>query len=64
MQTVIDYISNRLREESTWRGLILLVTAAGIQLSPEQQGAILAAGLALVGCINTFKKQPNSKDAK
>jgi hypothetical protein len=52
MKTVITY----LQSESTWRGIIAIAMALGISLSPEQQGAILAGGLALIGLINTFKR--------
>ena len=52
MKTVITY----LQSESTWRGIIAITMALGISLSPEQQGAILAGGLALIGLINTFKR--------
>ena len=52
MKTILEY----LKSESTWRGIIGLAMALGITLTPEQQGAILAGGLALIGLINTFKK--------
>jgi hypothetical protein len=54
---MIDYILDRLSESSTWRGITLLATATGIVLSPEQVAAISAAGLALVGAINVFRKE-------
>ena len=53
----INYILDRLTENSTWRGIILLATAIGLKLDPDQQAAILTAGLALVGAINVFRKQ-------
>jgi hypothetical protein len=52
MKTVIEY----LKQESTWRGLIAIATAFGVVFSPEQANAIIAAGLATIGVINTFKK--------
>jgi hypothetical protein len=52
MQTLITY----LKSESTWRGIIGIATAFGLVLSPEQANAIVAAGLAAIGLINTFKK--------
>lgn len=60
----IDWIVNRLSENSTWRGIILIVTAAGVGLNPEQQNAIIVAGLAIVGLINVLRKSPASPDAK
>jgi hypothetical protein len=52
MKIIIEY----LKQESTWRGLIAIATAFGITVSPEQSSAIIAAGLAAIGLINTFKK--------
>lgn len=52
MQTILHY----LKSESTWRGLIAITTAFGVVLSPEQANAIIAAGLATIGLINTFKR--------
>jgi hypothetical protein len=53
----MDYIISRLSESSTWRGLVLLVTALGVQLSPDLQAAIVSSGLALVGLINVVRTE-------
>lgn len=45
------YIIDRLKEASTWRGIIGLLTAAGITFSPEMIEQIVAAGLAVMGII-------------
>ena len=42
------YILNRLKEASTWRGIILVATAAGAHWSPESQEAIITVGVGLV----------------
>lgn len=47
--------SLKLHQESTWRGIIALVTAFGVTLSPDQSEAIVAGGIALIGLINVFK---------
>lgn len=52
----MSYVLDRLKESSTWRGLILIAAAAGLKLHPEQADAIVAAGLALAGAINVFRK--------
>jgi hypothetical protein len=52
----MDTLLERLSENSTWRGIILLVTAAGVTLSPEHQAAIIALGMAIIGVINVFRK--------
>lgn len=51
------FTSSTWGENSTWRGIILLLTALGVQLSPEQQAAIITSGLALVGLINVFRTE-------
>jgi hypothetical protein len=56
MKNIINVIIERLTENSTWRGLILIATAAGLRLEPELQSQIIASGLALVGLINVIRK--------
>jgi hypothetical protein len=46
-----DYILERAKEPSSWRGLFLLLTAIGIPVAPELADAIIAVGLALSGLI-------------
>ena len=53
------YILKRFSEASTWRGLVALVTATGIALSPDQTEAIVAVGLATIGVLGAFF--PDSK---
>jgi hypothetical protein len=45
----------RLTQESTWRGIILVLTAFGVQIAPELIESIIVVGLALVGMINISK---------
>ena len=61
MGNLWGYILDRLREASTWRGIILLLTALGIQLEPEQATAIVSAGLALSGLIAVLTKDKLTK---
>ena len=53
----ITNIMNRIKQESTWRGIILMFTAFGVQIAPELQEAIITVGLALVGAINFLKNK-------
>ena len=53
----LNYILDRLAEASTWRGLAFVLSAAGIALVPDQANAIAAAGMAVVGAINVFRKE-------
>ena len=48
------YLLDRLREPSTWRGFVALLTAFGVALSPEQTAAIISVGLAVVGAIGAI----------
>lgn len=45
------YLLARLQEPSTWRGLVLIATAAGAVLSPDQQEAVIAGGLLVAGLL-------------
>lgn len=57
-----NYILNRLREPSTWRGLILIATAAGATVTPQMAEAIVTAGIGLAGLVGvvTSDKKPES----
>ena len=52
----MDYLLDRMREPSTWRGLAMIVTSLGVALSPDQIAAIVAAGSAIVGLIGVFTR--------
>ena len=49
-------IKERLSEPSTWRGIMMLLTAFGVTISPELQEYIISGGLALVGIIGMVTK--------
>jgi hypothetical protein len=57
METILNY----LRQNSTWRGLIGLATAAGIMISPELSEAIIAAGMGAIGVINVVRDEKKKK---
>ena len=46
-----DYILERVKEASTWRGIILLLTAAGVPIAPALADSIITVGLAIAGII-------------
>ena len=35
------YVVNRAKEASTWRGVVMLLTALGLNISPEMADAII-----------------------
>jgi hypothetical protein len=49
-----EYMLERLKEPSTWRGIILLLTAAGIPIAPTMGEAIICVGLALAGGVGVI----------
>ena len=51
-----QYILERAKEPSTWRGIILFLTAIGVPVAPEMQTAIVSAGLGLAGLIGAVTK--------
>jgi hypothetical protein len=56
MKNLLNTILEKLTENSTWRGLILLSTAVGVKIEPQLQESIIVAGLGLVGLINVIRK--------
>lgn len=46
------YLIDRLKEPSTWRGLIMVATGVfGAQWGPESQETILYVGVSLAGIV-------------
>ncbi len=56
MKKVIHYILARLKERSTWLGLISFATALGLMMTPEQQEQVIAAGMAIAGFVGAFTR--------
>ena len=52
----MTWVLNRLREASTWRGFVWLLTVSGVALRPDQIEAIVMAGMALAGLLGVFLK--------
>ena len=46
-----NYLLSRAKEPSTWRGLILILTAVGVPIAPALAESIVAVGLAVAGLI-------------
>ena len=45
------YLLERMREPSTWRGIIMLLTTIGVPVAPAMADAIISVGLAVAGLI-------------
>ena len=48
------YLFARVKEPSTWRGFILLLTAIGVPVAPQLAEAIVAAGLGIAGLVGVI----------
>lgn len=51
-----QYILDRAKEPSTWRGALLFLTAIGVPIAPQMADQIVAVGLAVAGMIGMVTK--------
>ena len=63
LMSILPWVIARMREPSTWKGIIALAAAFGVVISPEYAAIILAAGVGMAGLINVIITDPN-KDFK
>lgn len=47
----MKYIVDRLKEPSSWRGLVMIATAFGVAVNPDLVAAIVSTGTGLAGVI-------------
>lgn len=52
-----DKIGVAFSEASTWRGIIYILMAFGLNIAPELQEAIVSAGLGVAGILGVFFKR-------
>jgi hypothetical protein len=50
------YILERAKEPSTWRGILLFLTAIGVPIAPELANNIVTVGLGLAGIVGMVTK--------
>lgn len=50
VKTILEYFLHT----STWQGIVGIAVAAGINLAPELQTAIVTAGVSIVAAIQIF----------
>lgn len=55
MNKYVSAFIEKFSQESTWRGIVALLTAFGVTLEPDKANAIIAAGLFVIGTINFAK---------
>lgn len=51
---IIQYVLARLREPSTWRGIIMLIAGGWATRNPDQLDAIIPVAMAIVGAVGAF----------
>lgn len=51
---ILNYILDRLREFSTWRGVAALAATGGVLVAPEQLDAAYKAFIAVLGLFAVF----------
>ena len=59
---IINYILSRLREASTWRGIIMLIAGTWAIKNPTQMEAIIPVAIAIVGAIGSFTPDKRQSD--
>ena len=60
----MKYLLNRLKERSTWLGLVAIAAAFGLTISPELLDYIIAAGMAVAGIVGVVTSDKNAGDGK
>ena len=53
----MSYILERLKEISTYQGIIAMLTALGIIISPELSEAIASAGVGIFTLVSVLMKE-------
>ena len=56
MAALFKWIIERLSEASTWQGITIVASAAGVRIEPELALQIATAGASVFGLINVIKK--------
>jgi hypothetical protein len=58
MTKVFRFLVSRLSEGATYRGVVMIATAAGVTWRPEMVAAITSAGMAVAGLIGILFPDP------
>lgn len=59
-----QFIIERLSEPSTWRGIIMILTAAGVQIQPQMMELIVSVGMAVAGVVGVATADKKSQNAE
>jgi uncharacterized membrane protein len=58
----VTYILQLLKQPSTYKGLVLILGAVGLVISPEQAQSIVAAVIAILGVWEAFRNEKKPAD--
>lgn len=53
----MDYILSRIKEPSTYKGVLALLAAFGLHVDPSESAAVVSAILALIGVWEVFRRE-------
>ena len=53
----MSWVLNRLKEPSTWKGIVVLLSLVGVRFSPEATDLIVELGVTAIGLILVIQKE-------
>ena len=53
----MNWLLSRLKEPSSWRGLVVIAGIVGYKLDPNLQDSIITAGVAIFALIEVIRKE-------
>ncbi|MBF0339772.1 MAG: hypothetical protein HQL95_02255 [Magnetococcales bacterium] len=59
-----QYLIERAKEPSTWRGIAMCATAFGVYVSPDMMNTIIAAGTGIAGLIGVVTSDPQKESGQ
>lgn len=51
---IVDGLIDRMQTQDFWRGIVYVLTAVGIGISPENAATVVSVGLAISGVVHTI----------
>jgi len=56
MKAFAKWAVDQLKQASTWRGIVMLITSAGLAVNPDLMEPIIVAGTGVAGLIGVLFK--------
>jgi uncharacterized membrane protein len=57
MNSILTNLKDRLKEQSTYKGLAILLGVLGVSVDPQQVTAIASAVAAIIALIDVFRRE-------